>query len=496
MTPIYKRVRKTAFFSFTLLCLLFSSVLTAQSVDGIYSDGEVSLHLQEVEDGVYGLFADSDGSYYEAFFFPEEEGLIGMLDEFAAYIPWNTEVMTLIIIPLDDYDNLIEDEAIEIPLEYVSPIQEEQYLDYSNIAWEPITRFGNDFYPSYILATSTWSEDISFEKEEFDYKYYGDRNGFFGFNLSGFPIGSIVRVEVSGKPLAKYSSYTATITHDGVSEIFPIIEYDYNALKNIQQAQPVNFKFAVYVNDQYVGEKLEVIWVRSVNDAVTYAIDHHGREHPLKFIYAAYVNENEPMLDPILGYILKYGIINSWMGTQGSSMDVIKQVFALWYHFQQQGFRYSSITTQSGSDQRSFGQVVRFVGDALKTSQANCVDGTVLFASFLYKVDINVSIVVVPQHAYLAFTVDKEGKQKMALETTMMGAEGFQPQTESYINFVNQMRLTDPEMQKSWVTFIAALEKGTLDYINDAAPGIQEQKPAYMEINIREARRDKIRPIK
>lgn len=481
---------------FFLLLTGLTGTLSAQSIDGIYSNGEVSLHLEEFEDGVQGLFADSDGSYYEIQFNSDEEGLKGMLGEYLAFIPWEGDAMKLYIIPLDEYGSPMVDQSLEIELAFVSDLFDDSgMLDPAQLNWTPIKKFGTDFYPSYVLATSTWSQEINFAIDEANYQYYGDHNGYFGFNLENFPIGSIVRVEVEGEPLAHVSRYTTTITHEGISEIFPTIEYDYEALKNVTQARPVNFKYRVYANDELVGEHLETVWVRSVNDAVTYAIDHHGKEHNFNFIFAAYVNENEPSLDPILGQALDYGIVNSWIGYQGSEEDVLNQVFTLWYHFQKQGFRYSSITTQSGSDERSFGQVTRFVKDALNTTQANCIDGTVLFASFLYKIGIQTSIVLVPGHAYLAFSLDKDGATKLALETTMMGnlnIEHSNVQQDLY----NSKNGLETSVQKSWSSFLGALDQGTANYHKDALPGIQSGNPGYMEIDMAHARKSRIRPIK
>lgn len=481
---------------FLVLFIAGGSGLLAQSVDGIYSDGEVSLHLEEVEDGIIGMFADSDGSFYEVVFIVEEEGLMGMVGEFFGFIPFDTEVLTLYVMPVDQYNNPLWDNAVQFELEYVSGLtDQEAQVNVSQLSWSPVKRFGTDFYPSYVLATSTWSQDIVIEQESNSFNLYGDRNGYFGVKLDDFPIGSIVRYEVSGEPLVKKSSYTITVTKPGISEIYPILEYDYEALKAINQAKPVNFKYALYVNNQLVGEKLEVVWTRSINDAVFLGIDHYGNERSLNFIFAAYVNENEPSLDQILGQMLDYNIVDSWIGYQGDENDVLKQVFTLWYHFQRKGFRYSSITTQSGTDERAYGQVIRFVSDALKTSQANCVDGTVLFASFLYKIGIDVSIILVPGHAYLAFSLNEDGTNEVALETTMMGNLDIK-HTNAQQGAYNSMSGTDASIQQSWSSFLGALNEGTKSFISDGIPGINSGDPRYMKINIAEARRQQIRPIK
>lgn len=489
MSLVNQYFKKPLFYFIFIVSIFAMQQAQAQSINGIYSDGEVSLHLEETEDGIIGLFADSDGSYYEAIFITDEEGLIGMLGEYYAYIPYETEELTLIVMPMDANEEPIVNEAVEFVLPYISALQKEaEQADYSQINWAPIKRFGTDFYPSYVLATSTWAQNSVTESEEYNYNYYGDRNGYFGVQIDKFPIGSIVRIEIEGEPLVKKSSYTITVSKDGLTEIFPIMEYDYDALREINQAKAVNFKYTIYLNNELLGETLEVVWTRSINDAVFIGQDHHGNTHSLDFIFAAYVNENEPDLDIELGKMLDHKIINGWIGYQGTEQDVMNQVFTMWYHFQKQGFKYSSITTQSGSDDRSSGQVVRFVKDALKSSQANCIDGTVLFASFLYKIGIDVSIVLVPGHAYLAFCRGSDGTKKLALETTSMGSVDIENITST------DGQRTDVKL--SYDSFLNAIDYATKEYYEKAEPGIKQGDPQYMEISIKEARQNKIRPIK
>lgn len=292
---------------------------------------------------------------------------------------------------------------------------------------------------------------------------------------------------MDGSPFIKESGYEVTITQSGVNEIYPVLEYDFNALKDIIQAQPINLRYTIYVDGEYEGEQMEIVWARSVNDAVTWAMDHHGNNFSMNFIFAAYVNENEPNLDPILGQILDKGIVDSWIGYQGTEDEVFQQVFALWYHFQKKGFRYSSITTQSGSDELSAGQVVRFIKDALVSSQANCIDGTVLFASFLYKIGIDVSIVLVPGHAYLAFASDEQCETKYALETTMMGQLNLKRAPEQNVLY-NSLGTQSKEIEQSWNSFLGALNAGTENYYNEALPGIEEGNPRYLELDVKTAR--------
>ena len=487
---------KQVFGFLMVISITFTSELHAQSWDGVYSDGNVILALEASDESVQGFFISEDKSEYEISFTYMDSGIAGILGSYNAFIPYNTENIMLSVTPFDKNNQAIWDQTYEYELKFISDLDgstpEEEYYEYS---WNPIHRFGTDFYPSYVLATSTMTNETTYEPENTQYSFYGDLNGYFGVSINGLAPGTGVSVVVEGQPFVKQSVYEVTINQPGVSEIYPIIEYDFEGLKNIIQAQPINLKYSVYINGEYAGEKLEIVWARSVNDAITWAQDHHGADFIMDFIFAAYVNENEPSLDPILGKALDEGIVQSWIGYQGSEEDVIKQIFALWYHFQKEGFRYSSITTQSGSDEKSSGQVVRFIKDALLTTQANCIDGTVLFASFLYKIGIDVSIVLVPGHAYLAFSGNEEGTLKYALETTMMGHLNLE-HTDKQNVLYQAMDGHDDSIQQSYNSFLGALNEGTENYISKARPGIDRQDPQYLEINIREARQRKIRPIK
>ena len=103
---------------------------------------------------------------------------------------------------------------------------------------------------------------------------------------------------------------------------------------------------------------------------------------------------------------------------------MIREVFSIWNVLQRQGVKYSSITTASGESRAVLSQHVRFLDETVQNSQANCVDGTVLFASVLYKLGIYPVLVKIPGHMFLAFYTDAQRQHISFLETTMVGAPG------------------------------------------------------------------------
>ncbi len=69
----------------------------------------------------------------------------------------------------------------------------------------------------------------------------------------------------------------------------------------------------------------------------------------------------------------------------------------------------------------SFSQRVRTFDDALDSSQINCVDGSVLFASLLRSINIDPILVRTPGHMFVGYYTDNSHKDMNFLETTMIG---------------------------------------------------------------------------
>src|SRR5690606_2706094 len=78
--------------------------------------------------------------------------------------------------------------------------------------------------------------------------------------------------------------------------------------------------------------------------------------------------------------------------------------------------------TPSAPTNGVYAQHVRSISGALATSQANCVDGTVLFASVLRRIGIEPLLVKIPGHMYLGYRLRAGSAESAFLETTLMGA--------------------------------------------------------------------------
>jgi hypothetical protein len=211
-------------------------------------------------------------------------------------------------------------------------------------------------------------------------------------------------------------------------------------------------------------------------------------------MFAAYVNEEHPMTDVILGEALKANAVSSFKGYQGSTEDVDNQVFAVWRALQNRGIKYSSITGGVGSDDNVFSQPVRLFEDAITNSQANCIDGTVVFASFLRKIQIDPFLVLMPGHAYLGYYTKASfdnGKQlsflerePKFLETTMIGSKD-----------LSKFKTDEAKNEISKYQFDLAISQGMVNFRNNLN-GILDTKEMkrYLFIDIENARKT-VKPL-
>jgi hypothetical protein len=362
--------------------------------------------------------------------------------------------------------------------------------------WEPRVEMGGELYPSFLLATATvrrWDDGPRMVRER---TRVGDAIGVLGARVVAPRDGARVRLEVDAPAFVERSSVEAVLTRKGdVAELFPSIAYDWGALQRVEQPQVVNVTFRLYVDGAPVGEEVRAVGVRSVNDA-PWEMERDGRRTDLSWMFAAYVNENHPWIDGVLREALDHHAIDAFVGYGGTQDDVYEQVFAVWNVFQRRDFRYSDINRPSFEAAEVHAQHVRFVEEAFTARQANCVDGSVLFASVLRKLGIDPVLVLLPGHMMVGFYLDAEHREIAFLETTMLGDEDITALPEDGAlpaSFADKVGV-ETRNQASYRTFAEAVEEGTRRY-DEALPRIEAGAEDYALVDVLEARAFGIRPI-
>lgn len=346
--------------------------------------------------------------------------------------------------------------------------------DSNGVFWKPVVEMDNKLYPSYVWANSTRNY-LKDTNTPIDKKtYFGDSEGQFGIGITYLRLGPAnVKVVIECPQIMETSSYSVHLNGKSSQyEIFPEIAYRWDVLSNVTQPFPVNVSFSVYVNDVLKAKEIRVVTVRSINDCPFAFIHRTGVVHDMNFMYAAYINENHPVItNELLPELMRTKIVNSITGYQtNNAKDVIKQLFGVWHILRQRGVKYSSLTSSNNAPTKfplTLHQFVRMPSEALRTQQANCVDGTVLFASILYRMSIHPLIVTTPSHCWLGFYTSSNHQSMMFLETTMMGSNYAPEQLEAVTQLDIYDAYLDQAFGDSYRTFLMAIQVGFQNYRKD-----------------------------
>lgn len=360
------------------------------------------------------------------------------------------------------------------------------------VTWN--TRFvtGDQLFPSYILATSAIPPRTSRPAN-----YLGDPDGLIGVVILN-PAGK-TRVRVS----VKIDRLDAAGAVEGILEakdekyyVFPKIVYRYDLLPKFHQLVPANVTVTLSIDGKPAGQRTGTLRVHSISDCLHGYRLPDGKIRNMPWMFAAYVNENHPAIEEILKEALDSKVINRFVAYQKGPDEVLKQVFAIWDVFQRRGFRYSTISTTvtSGTKTAVISQTVRLVDDSLRSAQANCVDGSVLFASVLRRMGIDPFIVLLPHHAFLGFYLDADHKTTRFLETTRMGSVDLNElKDDSGAGVAVSEKTKDSASYKS---FVSAVNYGQMEY-NKIKEKLQDPggDANYQVIDIAKERKRGVIPI-
>lgn len=370
------------------------------------------------------------------------------------------------------------------------------------VDWDISVYPENQLFPSMLISTAT----VQLPEEAFstwDENSLGDRQGCIGIDATGLVQGAKVEVTVEKNAYMQKSTFTGEVETPAEGEsplqVHPKIRYRYDLLGKVEQAVPLDITVSVKVDGVSLGEKTQTISLRPVNDClfgVEETDDTETTSSDYTWLFAAYVNEDHPLVGQLLKDGLALDVVDSYSGVQsGDSDEVLKQIFSLWCVLQQRGIKYSDITTNSRQGETVFSQSVRFIDESLALTQANCVDGSVLFASVLRKIGLNPSLILIPGHMFISIPLDDD--TTIGLETTMIGAGD---QSEADVTSFPENAVEVPsELDDCWQNFQAAVCYGTNE-LEENADKFKESDDAdydadYQQIDIGDARAIGIMPI-
>jgi hypothetical protein len=322
----------------------------------------------------------------------------------------------------------------------------------------------------------------------------GYGSGLISVRIHSTHAGERVRLTVSAVGLTAPSVLDATLARANVDyELHPPLSWDVAQLADLTSARPQSLHMQLEADGTAIGGREIPISLRPLDEALYYVRD--GREHvDLSWIFAAYVNENDPVVDQVIDLSIQSGIVDNFKGYAGDDGDAVRrQVWAIWQALATHGIRYSGADPGISRGPRVYSQHVRSLAATWADRAANCVDGSVLLASALRKVGIGSFLVLVPGHAFLGFYTDADSKHSSYLETTLIGAT-LGPLNEPLPSYASLSQISETNA-RSLASFEAALRAGNARYARVAAKFDGHHRPDYVLVDIAAARAYGIVPV-
>lgn len=364
---------------------------------------------------------------------------------------------------------------------------------YANTDFEIVDALGGNIFPSAILSVATTDVELI---QPVDTPYAGNPKSLVAVKVRSRGKNSRIRLEVEPTPFFA-RSVSEFVLPDNRRDyiVYPDIAWDYEALRANRQAEPVSLIVSASMNGEDLGKRVRTFSVRSINDCLLGYMKPVGKRNQFvstRLFFAAYVNEENPMIDHVLREALNTRIVNRFQGYQGDSAAVVRQVYALWNVLQRREFKYSSVSYSSLSSNIVFAQRVRTFDDALASSQINCVDGSVLFASLLRAINIDPVLVRIPGHMFVGFYTDTNHHSIKFLETTMIGdinLDDYFPAEQLDSTMAGKSRSA-----MSRLTFDKSMEYATVRYERNRDK-LRNNSAGYMFLEISKGVRSKIQSI-
>ena len=360
--------------------------------------------------------------------------------------------------------------------------------------YELVDQLGGNLFPSAILSVATTNTQVI---PPMSGAYVGNPKSCVAIKLKSGHANTMVRIELAETPFYARSVSTFVLPKERTEYIiYPDILWRYNALRNNEQAEPISVVANVEVDGKDLGQKVRTFSVRSINECLLgfnkQLPDGRTRYVSTRLFYAAYVNEENPLIDKVLREALNTRIVRRFLGYQSTPEMVDKQVYALWYVLQKRNFKYSSVSYSSLSSNVVYAQRVRTFEDALNSSQINCVDGSVLFASLLRAINITPVLVQMPGHMFVGYYTDSAKKNLTFLETTMIGdvdLDDYFPDEK-----LDSTRTTKSQGEMSRLTFEKSKEYALREYMR-VKDKVQANKPNYLFVEINKNVRRNVQSI-
>jgi len=181
------------------------------------------------------------------------------------------------------------------------------------------------------------------------------------------------------------------------------------------------------------GDKESLLFMQDYNiqmlarDVIIWAIvlePHFVRD--LSYQIAAWVTPNARPVVELVGQATEYAQSRSFVGYVNSGSykhraEIVRGQVKAIFHVLKERTKITYVDSRISFGCRSQGvqQRVNLPGDSITYHHANCIDGTVLYASLFERISLNPVIVLVPGHAFVGWEAVEGTRKYEFLETTM-----------------------------------------------------------------------------
>jgi len=322
---------------------------------------------------------------------------------------------------------------------------------------------------------------------------FGDGSGLVAVRVRSRHAGERVSLTVEAPGLDAPARVEGVMRHAGRDyELRPPLAWNPAQLRGTEEPSRVQLRFTLRRDDAAADTRTLTVSLRPLSEALYFVRD--GADAvDLSWIFAAYVDEHDAVVDEVLDSARKSGIVDKFDGYAVASADgVYRQVWAVWQALAGRGIRYSAADPGIARGPRVFSQRVRLLEQTWSDRSATCIDGTVLLASVLQRIGLRPFLVLVPGHAFVGFRLDADGNRAAYLETTVLGA-ALAP-LAALPAFASDFT-PDAAARLDVARFSAALTLGRRRFNQAAARFDARHRPDYALIDIGAARAFGIVPI-
>jgi hypothetical protein len=321
----------------------------------------------------------------------------------------------------------------------------------------------------------------------------GDGSGLIAVRLRARHAGETVSLTVTAPGLEAPALVETTLAESGRDYVLrPPLALQPRQLIAADVPRDTTVSFQLLRDGVDAGTRSRNVSLRPLSEALYFVRD--GADSvDLSWIFAAYVDEGDAVVDRVLAAAAGSGIVAVFDGyASGSEGAVQRQVWAVWQALAAHGIRYSAADPGIARGPHVFSQRVRLLEQTWNDRSASCIDGSVLIASVLQRIGLRSFLVLVPGHAFVGFHTRAGGKQAAYLETTLLGA--MPPPLAALPAFAGG--IDDLAARRLDIAgYVAALNSGARRYARSAARFDRAHRPHYAVIDIAEARAFGIRPF-